>query len=75
VSGAVYIRNLTVLAGFVIGVTAYKHGMGACPENVALSPDTSSKCPTGQYLARVCASEPDGPSWLCRITPVGGHEP
>lgn len=49
--------------------------MGNSVESVSSSPATSIKCPTGQYLARVCDPEPDGPCGLRCVAPIGTSTP
>jgi hypothetical protein len=74
-SGVANVMSLMVLAAFVIGVTACEHGMDKCPESVASAPATSTKCPAGQNLARVCAPEPEGPCGLRCVAPVKNNAP
>jgi hypothetical protein len=67
--------RLMVLAAVVTGVAACEGGLSKCPESVASAPATSTKCPAGQNLARVCAPEPDGPCGLYCVAPIENKAP
>lgn len=44
-------------------------------ESISSAPATSTQCPEGQYLARVCAPQPDGPCGLRCVAPIEGGSP
>jgi hypothetical protein len=49
--------------------------VGQCPESMAVHEPSSIRCPRGEYLARVCAPEPDGPCTLRCVQPLAPAEP
>jgi hypothetical protein len=63
------------VAAMMIAATGCQHRPDGAIESISAAPVATDECPDGQYLARVCAPEPNGPCGLRCVAPIEGGAP